>query len=198
MRLMPVVAACVLLGMCLTSCGGASKETHSATSSTSSQSYLRNDGDIPGDDRAGRSDDYLVRGYGQAAGETETKELESLVKRYYVAAAAEDGAAVCVLLDPRLREGLNLVKAIPHEDAPPPGSTIFSGKDCAQVASLLFKLNHQQLVEKAGTFVVTGVRVSNFHGLVLLGFKAMPERLMPVAREQGAWKIGALLDLEVP
>jgi hypothetical protein len=192
------VLACALFGVCLGSCGGAGRETHSAVSSSSAQSYLSNDGDVLGDDREGRSDDYLVRGYGRAAGETETKALEGLLMRYYMAAAAENGATACELLDPRLRKGLNLVKAMPHEDVPPSGSTIFGGKDCAQVASLLFKLNHRQILEKSETFVVRDVRIDGPGGLVLLGFRAMPERMMPVEREQGAWKTGALLDLEVP
>jgi hypothetical protein len=41
------------------------------------------------------------------------------------------------------------------------------------------------------------VRVKGSRGLALLGFRATPERQIPLRRERGAWKVEALLDREL-
>jgi hypothetical protein len=136
--------------------------------------------------------------YGHAASTVDRREIAELIKRYYTAAAAEDGALACKLIYNRLRSGANLVKAIPVAFAAAEGSSVFRGKSCAEVTTLLFEVDHARIVAGLATLQVVSVRLDGNHGLALLGFSATPERLIAVQRERGIWKIDALLDTEVP
>jgi hypothetical protein len=207
---LPVVA---LLGLSAGACGRAAQGTGSsarsasvaaatggAASGTASSSrsggYFIGDGDV--DDRGQQSDidDRGVRGFGHEASAAEVRAVASLIKRYYAAAVAGDSATACSLIHSSLARSSDFAKAVPSEYAPAPGSSALRGS-CAQITSLLFKLDHQQLVADAATIRVTGVRVNGALGLALLGFRTTPERHILVKREGRAWKIDELLDSEM-
>jgi hypothetical protein len=196
MRSLVAVTSLVLLGICATSCGGIAKTTNPA-SRVSAKGYLRGDYDI--DDNGGGSDyDDYVRGYGREATAGEKQIVARLVARYYAAAAAGNGAEACALLDARLARSADFAKVLPKEYAPAGGSSVFEGKTCAEVASLLFEVDRPRLATEAASVQVTSLRVEGVHGIALLGFATTPERQIPVDREAGAWKIAGLLDTEVP
>lgn len=137
-------------------------------------------------------DDNAVRRFGHAASAVDTEAVTTVVKRYFGAAAAEDGATACPMIVSSLAE------AVPEDLGRPPGPPYASGKTCAEVLSKVFKYNHRQLAAYAARLEVTGVRLDRNHGVAVLGFRTLPGRLIHVVRESGVWKINTLLDSELP
>jgi hypothetical protein len=207
-------AAGLLLCFCVVACGGADKSTDSAsrsspksaaaiaTNKTSVGQYRKGDADvddIEGEDNPKSDDDYPLTEYGHAAPVAEKRDIASLVKRYYSAAASEDGVAACRLLYSRLARHPGLKKTVPEDRySRPVNFHVPPNESCAAVTSLLFELHHGSLVRDAPTLQVTGVRVDGAHGLALLGFKTAPEQWIPVAREGAVWKVHALIALLLP
>lgn len=116
-----------------------------------------------------------------------------MVKRYYIAAVANNGAKACSLVYWLFAE------AIPEDYGQSPGPPALSGKTCPVVLSKLFRLHHEQLVADAAGLEVTGARVERRRGVVLLRFRGSREpRYIQMHRERHAWKIDALLDEALP
>jgi hypothetical protein len=199
----PLLGVLALLVTGATGCGGVSKSatasskasssvstSHAASNSTTAASEKTN-GDYDNDDsRHLRVDDdkLSVRSYGHEATQGDKSVITRLVKRYFTAAAAENGAKACAIIDS------SVAKAAPldyGQNGPP---YLRGGKTCAAVFSLLFKHDHRQLAVRASRLKVTGVRVEGNEGFVLLAFGRMPERQIAVEREGRVWKIEALLD----
>ncbi|HEY5194643.1 MAG TPA: hypothetical protein VIJ39_12325 [Solirubrobacteraceae bacterium] len=186
-----------LLVFSVTACGGA--RTASGSRASAAGSYFEGDDDV--DDRGEPRpdpDENSIRYYGHAASANEVRAATALAKRYFAAAAMGNAGAACSLIYTSFTTGSRIARAIPPVYAPAPGSNVFSGKSCTQVASVLFQLDHQRLVEEAPTVQVTSLRFSGSEGLALLGFRSIPERWMPMEREWGAWRIGAFVDSELP
>jgi hypothetical protein len=203
-----------LLGLALGACGDAGKHVGSApessystraaggaaTASASSPApaggYLRGDGDV--DDADNRDeDDHGVRTYGHAASAPDERAIAALVKRYYAAGAAGDGARACALIYSGLADSPSLGETAETVYPPAPSVPPLHGQSCARIMSLLFEEDHRRLAGDLATVVVTDMRVKGSKGLVLLGFRTTPERLIPVRRERGGWKVEALLDREL-
>jgi hypothetical protein len=131
--------------------------------------------------------------YGHAANPADNQTITTLVRRYYTAAAADDGAKVCSLIYSIFEE------AIAEDYGRPPGPASLRGKTCAVVMSKLFKQRHKQQVTDLARLQVTGVRLQGGKGYVLLSFgKTGPGRYLFVKREHSTWKINSLIDTEVP
>lgn len=130
--------------------------------------------------------------FGHAADAADARTIATLVKRYYAAAHAEDGAKACKMLYSTLEE------AVPEDyGESPPGQPYMRGTTCAAVLTLLFKHDHPQLALELPKLEVARVRLVEHHGIAILHFGTLPERQIPVAREGHIWKIQALLDSEV-
>jgi hypothetical protein len=129
--------------------------------------------------------------WGHAADGGETREVTELVKRYYVAATADDGAKGCSLIYSILAE------AIAEEYGQTPGSPSLRGTTCAVVMYKLFKQQHRRLVADLPRLTVKQVRVEGLRGLVLLRFGPSPDRVISLHREHRAWKIDSMIDSEV-
>jgi hypothetical protein len=202
-----------LLSVGATACGGASKGTGGAdhassnaavtdagtatstSTATPSLDFRKADGDkdndigAPGDDRNNNS----VLDFAHAAGPSDRQAIAALIKRYYAAALAEDGAKACSMLYSTLAE------AVPEDYGTPSGGQPYmQGTTCPAVMTLLFKHFHDRLTVELPKLEVTRVRLEEHHGLAVLAFGTMPEREIQVAREGHAWKIEALLDSELP
>lgn len=131
--------------------------------------------------------------FGQAADATDTHTITALLKRYYAAAYAENGAGACQMIYSTLAE------SVPEDyGQSPPGQPYMRGTTCAAVLTLLFKHDHPQLAVELPKLTVTRVRLMEHHGIAILHFGTLPERQIPVAREGHLWKVEALLDSEVP
>lgn len=152
------------------------------------------DGDT--DNRSGSyydGDDDVVRRFGRPAGVGDRRAIESLVKRYFAAADAADGAVVCPMIVSAMRRAV--VMTLGHH---PPGPAYASGNTCAEVLSKVFRQNHRQLASEDGSLDAIEVRVGDGRGWAVLGFAGLPGRQLPLVREAGGWEIQALLDEELP
>ncbi len=160
-------------------------------------SFTTVDGDKDNDVEAGSYDDTQnssVVGFGHAANVSEKRTIEALVRRYYAAALANDGAKACAMLYSTFAE------AIPEDYGLPPGPSYLRGvKTCPAAMTLTFKHFHKQLALEVPKLTIRRVRVLERNGLVLLGFgAALPERQLGAVREGHTWRIDALLDSELP
>jgi hypothetical protein len=135
------------------------------------------------------SDDGDILAFGQAAGAGEIRVVANVIRRYYAAAMADDGARACALLYSLFAETL----AEGREDDPNPNL-----KSCAGVVSLTFKKRHAEFAAHAAAPWVLGVRVSGVRGYAVIGSYGRPERYLPIHRDGGAWRIQALLDSGLP
>jgi hypothetical protein len=142
-------------------------------------------------------DDRSVREYGQEAGARDLRTVVRLVRLYYKAGVAGDGARACALIYRPIAKSRDFASVVPKAYASVSGSSLFSDKSCAEVESVLFELNRRTLLAGVGDVTVASLRVKGDHGIALLAFKTMPEREIAVEREHGRWRIDALLDGEI-
>lgn len=192
MRALLGLFAIVLLGVCLVACGEAGKNAGSSSARKYASSNppgrdpdMDNDAEanvINGYDR----DDASIRAYGQAAGAADTRAITTLVKAYYGAAAAANGARACSLMYSLFAE------AIPEDFGRGAGPVYARGNSCPVVMSKLFKHMHSQL---ATPIAVTGVRISGNQARALIATKETRIAYLPVKRERGTWKVNALVAL---
>jgi hypothetical protein len=201
-------AAIVALGLYMSACGvdkvpSAAREAtpaiHPAKNSPASVApplpvghYIR--GDYDDDDNGGADgDDGQTRDYGHKASVADASAAEKLVKAYYMAAAARDGAGACSLMDLRLAAASDYTKVVPPEYAPTHGSSIFRGKGCAEIASLVFEPAHEKLATDAASVRVAETRVNGTHALAILVYTTDPESELALESEHGVWRVDAFL-----
>lgn len=159
----------------LAACGGAS----SSASTHTTQRDRDNDND-------NNDDDAHILNYGSAPSAAESQELTSLVRRYYAAAAVENGAKACSMLYPLLAE----MAAEEHAEA-----SVHGSRTCARAMTELFKQRHTVLTGESATLKFYRVRVKGDKALTLVSFAAIPEvRQLLERRVNGSWTIDALLD----
>jgi hypothetical protein len=195
-----VLQAALLLSAGVTACGGTGGSTAASSSkaSTSGSSGVPSTrtaamtstarGDYDSDDgRLADNDAVTLRGYGHDAPPSDRSTIVALVRRYFAAAAAEDGAGGCALIES------SLARAVPL-DYGRLGPPYMRGKTCAAVLTLLFRHEHAGLALKARQLRVTGVRLEDREGFALLSFGRMPERQISVVRDGGTWRVSTLLD----
>lgn len=182
-----LLGALALMTLALAGCGGSSGHVApglgSASATQPNFSTQHNDRDNDGDHN---DDDGKVLFYGHAADAGDRNASSTLVKRYFAAAAAENGAQACALLVRFVAE------SVPEEDGHSPQ---LHGKTCAVVMSKLFKLHHKPLAAKNASLRVLAVRVEGQKALVVLGFPNIPEvRQITARRVAGTWRLLDLLD----
>lgn len=168
-----MLSVCALSAIFGLGCGGSAKLTTPSTSASAAQPLPQND-------------DYISI-YGQAASGADRQAIIELVKRYYKAAAADDGRAACALLYP------TLAKAVPEDYGRPPGPPATRGKTCAIVLSKFFKRVPGQPVSSLATTKVTGVRVRGEHAFAQLSSTAIPTGEMSLLRQGRRWRVEALI-----
>jgi hypothetical protein len=215
MRLLLALSSVAMLSLSAGACGSAPERTRpdsrsssvlTAVSSPTASiaSHIKTTGHyVKGDNDSDETnhkdeDDHSIHNYGRAASAVDKQKIRALVENYYAVATARKGVRACSLIYSGLAKSSTLGEAAEVAYPPAPGVPPLRGKSCAQITSLLFIEDHQQLATDAATVQVTAVRVKGNYGLALLGFKTMPERQFPVQRERGTWKIDALLDRELP
>jgi hypothetical protein len=140
------------------------------------------------------SDDGSVIKFGHAAEVSDRQKIGSLVQRYYVAAAATDGAKACSLLYSPYAD------AVPEDyGTSPPGPAYARGTTCQAVTTQVFKHFHSQIVTRLPKLKISRVRIKGRQGLAVLSFgTTLSEREIRVIREGHKWKILALIDNELP
>jgi hypothetical protein len=187
MRSLPVLLAAVALSFAVGSCGSTGKDARVASSPSSTFSKT-----TTAPSRADVAAAKDITEYGQEASSADRHAITALVKRYYAAAAADDGATACALIYSPLSESV----AEDYGQAPGPAS--LQGRTCQVVMSKFFRQVPGQPAAVLATTEVTGVRVKGRRGFALLRSKAVPEGDIPVERELGTWKIGTLIGDPLP
>jgi hypothetical protein len=206
-RLLTLLAA-ALLSVNLLACGDSkvSSTKSSSTDGTSARStdvsdqsgQVHSKVDSDKDDDVGAAYDDTnnnsVLELGHAAGAADNRAVTELVKRYYAAAAAQDGDGACSMIVRTLADAM--AEDYGHGSAGP--AYLSAGKTCPTVMVLLFRHFQRHLALEVPLLTVSRVRISGRQGLAILTFRAMPERQIPVTKEGRSWKIATLLDSELP
>lgn len=136
-------------------------------------------------DAQDKGDDVEITQYGHRAGAKDEQAVKGFTTRYFAAAGAANGGALCALLPPASARSI----ATEFGKA---GETYLRGKTCAEVMSKLLQHNHRQLAIEASKFKVTSVRVNGNNAFALLAFTTMPERrYISVQREGPTWKMSS-------
>lgn len=202
-----LTAGAAILSVALVGCGGSETSTspqHTTASPTTTQGavsplrtppgYEEYDGDIddraPATQHAEADDPIAFHLYPQLADARLTGSISALVRRYYAAAAAGNGVAVCAMLYPSFAEGLANGRSLKTQ----------SGKRaCAAATKQQLSSQHRQLVaDDAATMVVTEVHLNGDLALASLTFKSMPRSTLLLQRDQGHWTVGALVGNNFP
>ena len=148
------------------------------------------DNPSPGSYRFPDADDKAVFGYGHRAGSSDRRAIASVVKRYYAAAAASDGAEACSLLLSSFAR--SAVEAYGRSGGP---SYLRGAKSCTALASMLFRHFHAELAE---AIAVADVRVEGRDAQVVLSSRKMPAAHIFLALQDRSWKIQQLLGQPLP
>jgi hypothetical protein len=151
-----------------------------------------NDSDSTGKDRYD-SDDRSVLDFGHAANAADSRQITALIRRYYAAAAAEDGTKACSMIYSTYAE------AIPEDyGTSPPGPAYARGTTCPAVLTLVFKHFHNEIMARLPKLEVSRIRIREHQGVAVLSFPGMSEREIRLSREGRTWKAIALTDSELP
>jgi hypothetical protein len=135
------------------------------------------------------SDDGPIRGYGEVADASDVRAITALVKAYYAAAAAANGARACSLMYSLFAE------SIPEDYGRGAGPAYSHGRTCTVVMSKIFKHNHAQI---PANVTVVAVRTDGHQARALIGSKTAPAGYLMLTRERGAWKVDGLLAMTLP
>jgi hypothetical protein len=184
-------ASVVVLALAVSfgACGGANKGASlSTTVSSTTTGSTPTTASVHGPSPEAKS----IAQFGHVASPADRQAITALVKRYYAAAAADDGATACSLIYSPLSESV----AEDYGQAPAPAS--LAGTTCEMVMSKLFRQVPGQPSAVLATTEVTGVRVKGRKGYALLRSKTMPEGDISVERELGTWKVGILIGSALP
>jgi hypothetical protein len=151
--------------------------------------YSKGDGDTDADDRAPyarspQTDDIaFLQTWGSPMRSPERLAVATLVRRYFAAAASENGRLACSLVAPSVALGAAQGQLESSES-----------RGCAATLTRLFAEQHRQLTEQQpSTMAVVEVRVDGEHALAVLAFKRSPVAYVLLDRESGAWRLDSLL-----
>lgn len=184
-------SALILAGLANVGCGASGQTSSTSSKGPSSKRLPAPDGDNDIDSLGqGRydPDNDVDPTYGPAAGAGERQAIGALIKHYYAAAAAEEGARACSMLYPLIAE------AIVEEHHPGKGPPALRGNTCAQVAGNVFVQRHRELVADAATLSFGWMQRQQRQAVVLAHFGPTRELIVRVHRTQGGWKMNNLLD----
>jgi len=195
MRLLLATLAVVALGSILAACGSSSHGTasqHATNAVATGDTAVTIKGDVPahGNDRDNdgdnNDDDEKVLYYGHTANAADRRISIGLIKRYFAAAVAEDGAKGCSMLVPSIAE--SVAENSGHSPA-------LRGKTCATVLSKIFKLEHRLLLQKNAMLRIIDVRVEGTRALAVIAFPRIPEVRQITERRVGhTWRLVDLTD----
>ena len=176
-RVAGALLASALIALGASACGS-STQGHSASLAGETGTQSATAGNLSG---AGTA----IAAYGQAANASDAQAIATLVKRYYAAAAAEEGAQACSLTY------YIEVETLPERYGGPPGPRWLHGAStCPALLTRVFKHFHNQLT---GAIDVKAVRVRGVSAQALVGFPGLPDGVVKIRREGDVWKVDGLL-----
>lgn len=174
------------LGLTPIACGSSKDASSTTAGSASVTAYFPHDKLDRDNDTDHNDDDAHYLDFGRAADPAELREALALVRGYYAAATAENGAKACALLDPIIAE--TVVEKYGESPA-------VSGRTCAVVMSKLFTNRHALLSAENATLRIPEIRVQGDKGLAILELPTIPEvRKLELHRVDGTWRVLNMLD----
>jgi hypothetical protein len=209
-RALAALLACALACVGVSACGGSGGRSStrastqalvssgaSAAGASSRTVAVRPVDSDRDEDGGGPTDDTShtrEEGYGHAGSTADARAIAALLKRYYAVALAGDGARGCALLYSTLAEG------VPEDYGGGGGPTPTGGnRTCPEVLHEEFAREHARLALLTPRLTVRRVRVFERHGVAFLRFgPGLPEREIQLMREGSVWRMGVLLDGELP
>jgi hypothetical protein len=133
--------------------------------------------------------DRSIQEYGSKAATGDAAAIAAVVKDYYAALAAADRSRACSLLAPRIAKTiLSMLQRAPQ----------LKGKGCEGVIAVILRTPTGRAKAAFDHVEVTGVRVKGDRAFALLRTGEMPHGEIPMVREAGTWKIGALVGSGLP
>lgn len=134
-------------------------------------------------------DDTALRAYGSAPSPTARQAIVAVAKRYLAAEAAGDGAIACKMLYPVI------AAAVTEDYGQAPAPQYLWGKTCPDVMGKLF--GHEQARFRAPVEIVS-VRVHRMFARVFLGSSTLPASSLQLHRVRGTWRVGGLIQGQLP
>lgn len=135
------------------------------------------------------ADDPEITSYGHAATGAQASALDAFAKRYFAAAAADDGATTCAMIKPSFANSV----ALTYGSGPAPA--YMRGSTCSAVMAGLFQHIHSQV---AAPITVSAIRVQGHTAKVVVGSPAIPVSFLPMEREGSTWKLVGLIGTPLP
>ncbi|MGA9285480.1 MAG: hypothetical protein WBV85_08555 [Solirubrobacteraceae bacterium] len=136
------------------------------------------------------SDDKATFAFGHSPSTSDRRAIVGVVRRYYAAAAAGDGAEACTLLVPSFAG--SVVEDYGGASGP---SYLQGGKTCQAVLAMLFRHFHGELAE---AITMVEVRVEAGAAQVVISSRTMPASRVLLARQGNSWKVSELLGQPLP
>jgi hypothetical protein len=137
------------------------------------------------------ADDLDSLSVGHPASAADTKAIEALVKRYYAVAVTGNGAKACSMMARGFARGV----PVDYGKFGPP--YLHGLKTCAAIVSLQFK-HFRSRITSAIRFTAVHQDNNADRAYALFGSRTTPAGFIDVNRENGVWKIGALLGGPMP
>ncbi len=135
-------------------------------------------------------DDRATFAYGHTASAAEARAIASVVRAYYAAAAAGNGAAGCKVLLAGFAG--SLAEAYAEVSGPP---YLRGARTCAAVMSALFRHFRPELEE---AITVVEVRVADGRAQVIVGSRRMRASSISLVRSDGAWRVNEIIGQALP
>ncbi len=143
------------------------------------------DAPVPAGYRFPDRDDRQAFAYGHAPGAATLRAVGTVVRRYFAAASAANGAAACVLLEP------GLARTVPEDNAGPRDPAYVRGaKSCPEVLARLFAHYHEEL---AAPVTVYAVRVLGAEAHAIVASRTLPAGSVFLIHRGHAWQLERLL-----
>jgi hypothetical protein len=126
-------------------------------------------------------DDVSISHFGHLASASEREAIASVLKRYYAAAAREDGESACRLMDPLFR------RLVPTSYSHSGGAGAnYRGRTCATVMAQVFRENHAKLTSIPE---VLEALVKGSYAYAVVGSDSLTPHYLSMHRHHGTWTV---------
>lgn len=131
----------------------------------------------------------LASYYGYVATPEDKRAVTAVVKRYYPVAVSGDGRRACALM------ASSAARSAVANFGRLGTSYLRGARTCPQVLSRMFKHRHGELTQP---IAVTGVLTRADHAFAIVDSPKMPDSIVSLQREDGAWRVNTPLPAVIP
>jgi hypothetical protein len=199
-----LLAVSVLLASGLAACGGGdSSDSTAASTATTTQESTAGSGSESEDEGSGGGSsaddgsasfrtaggDNSIQDFGEEADAAELDDAGTALSAYMEARAEDDWAKQCVLLAKTTVAPLEQLAT---------RSAQFKGKGCAAILEGLMSRAPASTRKNSLTDGIASLRVEDDHGFALYHGAGGVDYFVPMVKEDGQWKVGAIAPSEFP